>query len=285
MPFVKYHTDHLYLARATTPTVTLPRLKALTRGVPPKFSDLLFNFAAEKSVSDDDIVSSFKSTSSLNRILLLGDDTWKKMYPSNTFLNRSDFTKSFFTKDITEVDSNVSRHIDSTFDPTMKHPHSSDWDVAILHYLGLDHVGHQLGPSHPIMSRKLDEMGHTFHRIYDNLLSQDRISGKRTLLVLLSGTRSWYDFKRKSRWKHKRGDICDVYVHGYLSSTVCHQSKKRSSTTNRSSRYVSYVDGCIDTSSQFGSCDIFFVSSGRIEKYKKVEQNATTSYYYYYYYY
>ena len=40
----RYQTHHLYLARATTPTVTLPRLKALTRGVPPTFSDLLFNF-------------------------------------------------------------------------------------------------------------------------------------------------------------------------------------------------------------------------------------------------
>ena len=72
-----------------------------------------------------DIISSFKSSKNLNRILLLGDDTWKKLYPPNTFLNRSDFTKSFFTKDITEVDTNVSRHIDTTFDPTLKHPHST----------------------------------------------------------------------------------------------------------------------------------------------------------------
>ena len=63
----------------------------------------------------------------------------------------------------------------------------TDWDVSILHYLGLDHVGHQLGPSHPMMSKKLDEMGHTFRRIHDNLLAQDKLSGKRTLLLLLSG--------------------------------------------------------------------------------------------------
>ena len=71
---------------------------------------------------------------------------------------------------------------------TIQHQFSgTDWDVSILHYLGLDHVGHQLGPSHPMMSKKLDEMGHTFRRIHDNLLAQDKLSGKRTLLLLLSG--------------------------------------------------------------------------------------------------
>jgi predicted AlkP superfamily pyrophosphatase or phosphodiesterase len=37
------------------------------------------------------------------------------------------------------VDNNVTRHINTELS-------SSDWDFLILHYLGLDHVGHLGGP-------------------------------------------------------------------------------------------------------------------------------------------
>jgi len=37
------------------------------------------------------------------------------------------------------VDNNVTRHLDWELV-------SKDWDVLILHYLGLDHVGHLGGP-------------------------------------------------------------------------------------------------------------------------------------------
>ena len=35
---------------------------------------------------------------------------------------------------------------------------NGEWDVIIAHFLGVDHCGHRYGPSHPEMSRKLDEM-------------------------------------------------------------------------------------------------------------------------------
>ena len=34
-----------------------------------------------------------------------------------------------------------------------------DWDVSVLHYLGLDHIGHLSGPKSKLIPRKLDEMG------------------------------------------------------------------------------------------------------------------------------
>lgn len=38
-----------------------------------------------------------------------------------------------------EVDNNVTRHIETELI-------NEDWDALILHYLGLDHVGHKAGP-------------------------------------------------------------------------------------------------------------------------------------------
>lgn len=42
-------------------------------------------------------------------------------------------------KDFTEVDYNVTRHITDELK-------NDDWSTMILHYLGLDHIGHKGGP-------------------------------------------------------------------------------------------------------------------------------------------
>ena len=89
---------------------------------------------------------------------MYGDDTWLKLFPG-TF-SRADGTSSFFVsvsgnslskctvetailsifdQDFTEVDNNVTRHIPSELKQT-------DWNGMIMHYLGLDHIGHKSGP-------------------------------------------------------------------------------------------------------------------------------------------
>ena len=35
---------------------------------------------------------------------------------------------------------------------------TGEWDVLIAHFLGVDHVGHTFGPSHPAMAAKLTQM-------------------------------------------------------------------------------------------------------------------------------
>ena len=44
-----------------------------------------------------------------------------------------------FLQDFTEVDHNVTRHIPTELA-------QSDWSALIMHYLGLDHIGHKAGP-------------------------------------------------------------------------------------------------------------------------------------------
>ena len=90
---------------------------------------------------------------------MYGDDTWLKLFP-DTF-SRADGTSSFFVsvsrismnicmvynvtalnvicQDFTEVDDNVTRHIPEELV-------RSDWNGMVLHFLGLDHIGHKSGP-------------------------------------------------------------------------------------------------------------------------------------------
>ncbi len=70
------------------------------------------------------------------------DPTWVSLFPS-AFM-RSDATVGFFAKDTVQVDLNVSRHLSQELDHLYQHKYASDWDVLLLHYLGLDHVGHSL---------------------------------------------------------------------------------------------------------------------------------------------
>ena len=104
MPYVqqllRQSRARAYVARAQTPTVTMPRLKALTTGTVPKFIDALLNFGGSEMRSPS-IISSFKDHGL--RTVLYGDDTWIQLFPGQ--FDRSDATTSFFTKDTVEVHS------------------------------------------------------------------------------------------------------------------------------------------------------------------------------------
>jgi ethanolaminephosphotransferase len=128
-----------FTAHALPPTVTLPRIKALTTGSIPNFLDAILNIAESDSSSSLAFQDSWVSQANLSgsRVVMYGDDTWIKLFPG--VFSRTDGTSSFFVSDFTEVDNNVTRHLGEELG-------TEDWEVLILHYLGLDHIGHLGGP-------------------------------------------------------------------------------------------------------------------------------------------
>ena len=150
-----------FTAHATPPTITMPRVKAITTGSIPSFLDVILNFAESDTTSNlasqDNWLSQLKDKQG-GKLVMYGDDTWLKLFPA-TFV-RVDGTSSFFVsvsgcslgnctvdvailridcQDFTEVDNNVTRNIPSELN-------RSDWNGMIMHYLGLDHIGHKSGP-------------------------------------------------------------------------------------------------------------------------------------------
>lgn len=110
--------------KVESPTVTLPRIKAITMGSVPQFIDVITNLIGEE-VLGDSIIHSFKRNK--KKIVFYGDELWLKLFP-NTFL-RSEGTSSFYVNDFVEVDNNVTRNVDLELQ-------KDDWNVMILHYLG-----------------------------------------------------------------------------------------------------------------------------------------------------
>eukprot|EP01018_Ginkgo_biloba_P024549 Gb_02601 [translate_table: standard] len=162
-----------YHAKAAPPTVTMPRLKAMTSGAIAGFLDVAFNFNTQ-ALLDDNLLGQLGRAGW--QMVMLGDETWLRLFPS--LFIRQDGVSSFYVKDTIEVDRNVSRHLEDELAAT-------DWNLLILHYLGLDHVGHIGGRASPLMAPKLQEMDNVIEKLYTSLVLNNS-SGQRTLLVVVS---------------------------------------------------------------------------------------------------
>ncbi|XP_062827610.1 GPI ethanolamine phosphate transferase 2 isoform X4 [Anolis carolinensis] len=164
-------TSHSFVAEAKPPTVTMPRIKALTTGNIPGFIDVIMNLNSPALLEDNLI---WQAKAAGKRIIFYGDDTWVRLFPKQ--FAEYDGTTSFFVSDYTEVDNNVTRHLDKVLK-------REDWDLLILHYLGLDHIGHLSGPNSILIGPKLSEMDSIIKKIHTSLLSKEE--GEKALPPLL----------------------------------------------------------------------------------------------------
>ncbi|XP_023556327.1 GPI ethanolamine phosphate transferase 2 isoform X4 [Octodon degus] len=176
MPFTTYlmgkGPSHSFVAEAKPPTVTMPRIKALMTGSLPGFVDIIRNLNSP-ALQEDNVIRQAKAAG--KRMIFYGDETWVKLFPKHFV--EYDGTTSFFVSDYTEVDSNVTRHLEKVLK-------RGDWDMLILHYLGLDHIGHISGPDSPLIGYKLREMDGILMKIYTALLTKERETLSPNLLVL-----------------------------------------------------------------------------------------------------
>ncbi|KAJ1205285.1 hypothetical protein NDU88_000720, partial [Pleurodeles waltl] len=172
---VEKGTSRTFIAEATPPTVTMPRIKALMTGSIPGFVDVILNLNSPALLEDNLL---WQAKSAGKRIVFYGDDTWIKLFPKHFV--EYDGTTSFFVSDFTEVDNNVTRHLDDVLK-------RSDWDLLILHYLGLDHIGHLSGPNSPLVGPKLLEMDNVFKKIHTSLLSKEEEDSSLPSLLVLCG--------------------------------------------------------------------------------------------------
>ncbi|KAJ8129317.1 hypothetical protein O1611_g4314 [Lasiodiplodia mahajangana] len=165
-----------FTAHATSPTITMPRIKAMTTGTTPSFLDAILSFdeadTSSTLASQDTWLAQMRAKNT-GKLVMYGDDTWLKLFPG-TF-DRADGTTSFFVSDFTEVDNNVTRHIADEL-------RNDDWNTMVLHYLGLDHIGHKTGPRGPNMIPKQQEMDAIVREIHEAMGSHEHLQS--TLLVL-----------------------------------------------------------------------------------------------------
>ncbi|PVU98026.1 hypothetical protein BB561_000130 [Smittium simulii] len=164
-----------YTALASIPTVTLPRINALTTGTLPGYVDAVLNLidshksSTDSAKQDDSIIWQFVNNAK-KKVYMFGDDTWLRLFPNSFTMHEG--TNSFYVQDTTIVDLNVTRHLDELLDNDSNSA-KSKWDILVLHYLGLDHIGHLEGPNSKLMRPKQIEMDQVVKRIYKSLEERD----------------------------------------------------------------------------------------------------------------
>ena len=94
----------------------------------------------------------------------MGDDTWMSVFPDTFEANMTFPYDSFNVEDLHTVDEGVIRHLF----PLLEDP-SKPFDFLIGHFLGVDHVGHRVGPDHPSMKAKLQQMNDVLTRVVEKL--------------------------------------------------------------------------------------------------------------------
>lgn len=158
----------LYQFRADPPTTTMQRVKGIMTGSLPTFIDAGANFASS-AVNEDHLLHHIKTK--FEQMYLMGDDTWVNLFPEvfNDPL-RTFESDSFKMLDLDSVDNAILSHLW----PVMEGP----WEVAIAHFLGVDHCGHTFGPSDPNMKRKLNQMNTMIERLLQYI-------DEETLLVVM----------------------------------------------------------------------------------------------------
>ncbi|KAF8206172.1 hypothetical protein K438DRAFT_1816719 [Mycena galopus ATCC 62051] len=160
----------LFNAYSDPPTATLQRIKALTTGSLPTFVDIGNNFGGS-SIAEDSIIKQLRLAG--RQAAFMGDDTWMSVFPDSFHENMSFPYDSFNVEDLHTVDNGVIEHLF----PLLEDP-AKPFDFLVGHFLGVDHVGHRVGPDHPSMTDKLQQMNNVLTRVVELLDSE-------TLLVVL----------------------------------------------------------------------------------------------------
>lgn len=90
--------------------------------------------------------------------------------------------------------------------------------MLILHYLGLDHIGHLSGPNSPLIGPKLSEMDNIISKIHKSLLSEvrclsfedafDQENRKKIWSIRLQSTDTFYLTDWPSKWSIETKSHC-----------------------------------------------------------------------------
>ncbi|KAF8960011.1 alkaline-phosphatase-like protein [Flammula alnicola] len=164
------HNSFLYNAYADPPTTTLQRIKGIATGSLPTFSDAGNNLGGS-SIAEDSILKQLRLSG--KKIAFMGDNTWMSVFPEEFTPNVTFPYDSLNVEDLHTVDKGVIAHLFPLLGDKSK-----PFDLLIGHFLGMDHVGHRIGPDHPRMKAKLEQMNEVLRRVVQ-LLDDE------TLLVVL----------------------------------------------------------------------------------------------------
>jgi phosphatidylinositol glycan class O len=141
----------------------------------PAFVEIGANFNSA-TVAEDSLMHQWHSSG--KRVVMLGDDTWVKLFPSSFFTDAFPFD-SFNTRDLDTVDDGVLQMMM----PLLRgdnFTNRSEWDIFIAHFLGVDHIGHTHHAHHPAMGERLKRMDIALEEVITHLQHESDLAKAET---------------------------------------------------------------------------------------------------------
>lgn len=119
----------------------------MTTGTVPNFIDVVLNLGSSELRMDSLLHQIYNNG---GKMVYCGDTTWPKMFPE-MFARRFENQDSFFVNDFDDGDKNITKKLSVELE-------RNDWELLVVYFLGLDHIGHVEGPFSPKVPPKLREM-------------------------------------------------------------------------------------------------------------------------------
>eukprot|EP00768_Dysnectes_brevis_P006885 gnl/Dysnectes_brevis/5603_a8144_458.p1 GENE.gnl/Dysnectes_brevis/5603_a8144_458~~gnl/Dysnectes_brevis/5603_a8144_458.p1 ORF type:complete len:638 (+),score=80.03 gnl/Dysnectes_brevis/5603_a8144_458:35-1915(+) len=150
---------------ASIPTLTAPCLRTMMSGRIPGMFDAVTAFTA-RQIHEDSVIHQAHLVEDFYTAVL-GDNTWDHLWPDSFTYSSTRY--SFDIKDLDSVDDLIEKELQYALNKLEE----ANRGLLILHFLGLDHISHLLGPHTPLAHNRLDRYASVTKRIADDILLQD----------------------------------------------------------------------------------------------------------------
>ncbi|PYH86760.1 alkaline phosphatase-like protein [Aspergillus uvarum CBS 121591] len=150
-----------FTMKTDSPSLTRACIKAMTVGSASMFLDVFHNADDGPGIPEtmDTWLARLKAAGR-GQLVFYGDDTWVQLFPE--VFDRGCPISPLFVPDIHSSDLNVSTNV-------MRELQRDDWSALVLHFPGIDHVGHMGGADSEFMASKQRQMDVIIREIYEAL--------------------------------------------------------------------------------------------------------------------
>jgi GPI ethanolamine phosphate transferase 3 subunit O len=180
-----------YFLVADAPTTTAQRIKAIATGTMPAFLEAGSNFNSE-AIEVDSIVGQMNGSA-----VLLGDDTWEKLFPNTPARRHWKHAVGIPSFDVADFHTNDDAVLSEIYEvlrretpeavmaaaPPARTSADAHARLVVAHFLGVDHVGHRIDSDNPFMKGKILQLDEMLRNV--SHLLRERPTTMNTMLLVM----------------------------------------------------------------------------------------------------
>ncbi|KAH8582021.1 phosphatidylinositol glycan class O, partial [Cryptosporidium sp. chipmunk genotype I] len=156
--------------KAEFPTLTTFRVKSLMSGENPGLLELISALRPKNNTESSTILKNLYLQNKKSAVI--GDDTWSLLYDQLIHYNYK--YESLDIRDFDNLDEFVKEKSNMFLNHTNPYYKKyNDWKFMVMHFIGVDHIGHYIGIDNHNMSNKLSEMDQSAAKTLQMLLKID----------------------------------------------------------------------------------------------------------------